>query len=299
MIELSGDVRERAIGTESRASARDDGGQALICDSGGVPGDVKLSRREIGRLVHNWIGVDGGYLGDFSYAKHDRFWLDVCDKYVDTNDFAGTTRECFEATLFDAPEMEQAAALRAILDDYPLPESPDPARPKFRSTALRDEILGWISRLETGRAVVQLAEVSASEVVRRALDDADALVRTSGALRAVDRVHTAMHGYLHHLCDEVGVSLGGRPTMNQQFKALRRAHPAFSGSGVRSDDVDRILGSMASILDALNPVRNNASVAHPNAELLGDPEARLVINTVRTLLNYFEDKRRQLGVTQV
>ena len=43
--------------------------------------------------------------------------------------------------------------------------------------------------------VIQLAEISASEVVRRALDDADSLMRTSGPLSAVDRVHTAMHGY--------------------------------------------------------------------------------------------------------
>lgn len=88
--------------------------------------DVKLTRREIGRLVHNWIGVDGGYLGNFSYAKHDRFWLDVCDKYVNTSSFPGTTRKCFETILFEASEPEQASALRAILEDYPLPESPDP-----------------------------------------------------------------------------------------------------------------------------------------------------------------------------
>jgi len=40
-------------------------------------------------------------------------------------------------------------------------------------------------------------------------------------------------------------------------------------------------------------VRNNASVAHPNEALLGEPEATLVINTVRTLLSYLEDKRRR------
>jgi len=56
-----------------------------------------------------------------------------------------------------------------------------------------------------------------------------------------------------------------------------------------------VLGSMASILDALNPVRNNASVAHPNEELVGDSEAVLVINTVRTMLSYLESKRRQVG----
>jgi len=41
---------------------------------------------------------------------------------------------------------------------------------------------------------------------------------------------------------------------------------------------------------ALLPVRNRASVAHPNAELLGEPEARLVINVGRTLLDYLDAK---------
>jgi hypothetical protein len=37
-------------------------------------------------------------------------------------------------------------------------------------------------------------------------------------------------------------------------------------------------------------VRNQASVAHPNEELLGDAEAHLVINVGRTLLNYLDAK---------
>ena len=53
-----------------------------------------------------------------------------------------------------------------------------------------------------------------------------------------------------------------------------------------------MLGSMASILDALNPVRNKASVAHPNAELVGEVEAVLVVNLVRTMLGYLEQRRR-------
>jgi hypothetical protein len=53
-----------------------------------------------------------------------------------------------------------------------------------------------------------------------------------------------------------------------------------------------MLGSMASILDALNPGRNNASMAHPISSLVGEAEAVLVINTVRTLLTYFDAKQR-------
>lgn len=254
--------------------------------------EAGLSRKEIGKLVHNWIGVDGGYLGTFSYAKHDRFWLETCDIDVDTTGFPGTTRACFEDTIFNAPPRNQAAALRALLEEYPLPDQPDPQNPKFRTEATHREILVWITRLETGEVPVELDLVSSSEVVRRALDDADTLMRTSGPQSAVDRVHTAMHGYLHSLCDEVGIPHDDRPTMNQLFKALRAQHPSLATVGPRPEEVARLLGAMATILDALNPVRNNASVAHPNEELIGKPEAMLVINTVRTLLGYLERKRR-------
>lgn len=48
----------------------------------------------------------------------------------------------------------------------------------------------WISCLETGQVAVEVELESASEVVRRALDDAAILLRTSGPQSAVDRVHT-------------------------------------------------------------------------------------------------------------
>jgi hypothetical protein len=254
---------------------------------------VRLTRKEIGRLVHNWIGVEGGYLGSFSYARHDRFWLEVCDVSVSTAEFPGTTRACFEATLLEASATDQAAVLRAILEDYPPLEAPDSEQPKFRTETLHREILSWISRLETGTTWAEIGLLTASETVRRALEDADNLIRSSGPQSAVDRVHTAMHGYLLSLCDDTGIAHGDRPTMNQLFKALRAEHPSLSDLGVRSDDVGKMLGSMAAILDALNPVRNNASMAHPNRALVGHAEAVLVINTVRTLLTYLESKQRE------
>jgi len=258
-----------------------------------VSDDLKLTRMEVGRLVQNWIGVNGGYLGNFSYSKHDRFWMLTCDLYVNTAEYAGSTRYCFEETLFEASARDQAAALRAILEEYPPPDVADASNPRFRSPALYKEIHAWISRLETGQVGVDLELESASDLVRRALDDADTLMRVSGPESAVDRVHTAMHGYLHSLCDEVGITYGERPTMNQLFKALRAQHPSLADLGARPEEVNKILGSMASIFDSLNPVRNNASVAHPNEVLIGEPEAVLVINTVRTLMGYLESKRRQ------
>ena len=47
---------------------------------------------------------------------------------------------------------------------------------------------------------------------------------------------------------------------------------------------------MGAILDALNPVRNRASVAHPNPSLLEQHEAMLVVNSTRTILHYLDSK---------
>lgn len=195
----------------------------------------------------------------FSYASHNRFWLEVCDISVNTYNFPGTTREHFEKTLFEANAENQAAALRAVLEEYPPNDEPDPDRPKFRSAKLHREILGWISRLEIGQVAVEVEVQSSSEVVHRKLDDAANLLRSSGPQSAVDRVHTALHGYLHSLCQEIDVQLDGRPSMNKLFKALRASHPAFADVGTRGENVNRMLGSFATILDALNPIRNNAS----------------------------------------
>ena len=51
-----------------------------------------------------------------------------------------------------------------------------------------------------------------------------------------------------------------------------------------------MLNAFATVLDAMLPVRNQASVANPNPSLLDVPEARLVINASRTLLHYLDDK---------
>ena len=50
------------------------------------------------------------------------------------------------------------------------------------------------------------------------------------------------------------------------------------------------LNACATIMDAMNPLRNRTSVAHPNPVLLDEAEARLVVITGRTLLAYLDAK---------
>lgn len=68
---------------------------------------------------------------------------------------------------------------------------------------------------------------------------------------------------------------------------LKEKHSALA---TKDTNTEHILKSMANILDKLNPLRNNSSLAHPNEVLLGPDEAMLVINTVNTLLGYLNNK---------
>lgn len=243
------------------------------------------------RVVNNWIGVQGGYLGDFSYASHDDFWLETCEIDVDTRSSPWTTRECFIETLLGATARHQAAVLREILYRYPPPTEAERTDRVFRSPELHASILGWISRLELGADSVAVTLESPSEVVRRALDDAEVLMRDRGPQSAVDRVHTAMHGYLIAMCAEAGIPTEDRAATNKLLKLLLKGHPSFAVAGQRPQDIEQIVRGLAQIVDATNPVRNNSSGAHPNEHLIGAEEAWLVINAVKALLGYLESKR--------
>ena len=243
-----------------------------------------LTRGEIQRVVNRFIGVEGGYLGDFSYASHAAFYSEYCDLDIDPFQYEGTTRERFIQILFSEPARHQARIIRGIIDRCPIDEGPE-----TRTAALRDELLRLADRCD-GYMVPSQLPASATEVVSRAIADAEALLRTTGATSGVDRVHTALHGYLITLCDAEGITHAADATMPALLKVLRRNHPRLQDLGPRPDDIERILNACATIMDALNPVRNRASVAHPNELLLPAEEAALVINTARTLLSYLSAK---------
>lgn len=123
-----------------------------------------------------------------------------------------------------------------------------------------------------------------------ALADAQTLLRTRGPTSAVDRVHTGLHAFLRAACDKASIAYPSEPTANQLLKALIEHHPALSDLGPRTEDIRRMLKTSASIIDAMGTLRNRASLAHPNEELLGADEALFVINLTRSLLNFLDSK---------
>lgn len=244
-----------------------------------------LSRSEIFMVVNRYIGVEAGYLGDFSYRTHHDFYLEYCDlENINPYDYEGTTRERFIAILSEQPPHTQARILQGILTKYPAESD------KFRTQERFDEIKAIIERLKRGAVVSNPNPQITSEVVKIAISDAEILVKNNKAISGIDRMHTALHGYLKAVCNASDIPVENDPTITQLFKLLKIQHPAFSNMGSQSNAVTKILRSSSAILDALNPIRNRGSVAHPNEQLLEQAEAMLIINITRSFLHYIDMK---------
>jgi len=63
-----------------------------------------MSKSEILKVVNLYIGVSGGYLGDFSYRTHAKFYPDYCDLDINPHEYGGTTRAQFISILSTAPQ---------------------------------------------------------------------------------------------------------------------------------------------------------------------------------------------------
>jgi hypothetical protein len=73
--------------------------------------------------------------------------------------------------------------------------------------------------------------------------------------------------------------------------SLRNPKPNFPVSlGPNMGRGSRVLNSLSNVVDALNTIRNHASVAHPNENLLDEAEAMLMVNVTRTLFHYINAK---------
>src|SRR5262249_14716464 len=150
----------------------------------------------------------------------------------------------------------QAKIVRGILAKYP----PGPDDPR-RTEGLHSEFVLIAQRLEGVAGVPTPTPETTSEAVEPALANVEVLIKSTGAPTGVDRIHTAIHAYLQAVCDEQSISHSDNATILALFKLVLEQHRAFASPGARSDDIMKICRSMFAVLDVLNPIRNNASLA--------------------------------------
>jgi hypothetical protein len=129
-----------------------------------------------------------------------------------------------------------------------------------------------------------------SATVEAALQDAETLLRSSGPANALDRVHTAFQGYLERICEEANIPVNEDVPITALFAQIRSKHPKLIVSDPQANQMMvQVTRGLAQVVDALNPIRNNKTLAHPNP-LLDEAEAMLAINAIRTMLHYLDKK---------
>lgn len=139
------------------------------------------------------------------------------------------------------------------------------------------------------------AVVDTAAAVREALQDVQRANREGRPLSAVDRVYTAFHGHLLHLLTQEGIVSPPDSVITFLFRELRTKHPAFSAISAHQSHIRDALNGLAKVVDSLSPIRNRGSIAHPNEDLLEEPEAALFVDATKSLFSYVErrmDARR-------
>ena len=83
-----------------------------------------LTNSEIMKIVTRYVGISGGYLGDFSYRTHADFYPEYCGEDIDPYKYEGTTRERFITILSGSSPQVQAKIVRGISERFPLERFP-------------------------------------------------------------------------------------------------------------------------------------------------------------------------------
>ena len=128
-----------------------------------------------------------------------------------------------------------------------------------------------------------------SGAVQKAIEDAHVFIREGKYDSAVDRVHTAFHGYLRYLLQEHGSNNLGEESLPGLFAKLHSYYEGHILPTSIGGRIKMILRSAGAMINAINELRNNNTVAHPNGQLIQEREAKLVIRLVSAVLEYIQD----------
>ena len=121
-----------------------------------------LDRDVILKVLHGYIGVVGGFVGELSTRAHADFYPDFCKLDIDPSKFEGSTRDRLIAILETSPAEQQAKILAGVLKKFPVGSVPPRGSEARRSKESATFVEKLIARLneEAGIATPVAEEVA-------------------------------------------------------------------------------------------------------------------------------------------
>ncbi|AVX19623.1 Abortive infection C-terminus [Carboxydocella sporoproducens DSM 16521] len=137
--------------------------------------------------------------------------------------------------------------------------------------------------------VVDFSLLGKTETIRRAISDAESFMKEGKYSSAIDRVHTSLHGYLRLLLDTKKVSYEESDTLMQLYSKLHNSLDPIENKEI-NNLIKSTIRSASAVIDSINTIRNKHSLSHPNEEIVGESEAKLVIGICKVLFDYIEGR---------
>lgn len=162
----------------------------------------------------------------------------------------------------------------------------------IKKKRIYDSILSWINVLN-GKGLVEVKELAYNyKFVQDTLDQCQTLISQHNCQSAVDRAHTALHGYLKETCRKAGLIIKeNNPKIQDYWSKIKQEHPCILIDHSQSHlPINQIVNAIGKLLENINGIRNNKSFSHPNEEIIGESEAKLVINLSRSILQYIDSR---------
>ena len=147
------------------------------------------------------------------------------------------------------------------------------------------------------KAAVDFQKVNLqSNTVQQAIADAELFIRQRKYESAVDRIHTAFHGYLRQILDRHQIAYKSDDSLPSLYAKLHSHYRTAIQPPDVADKIKDIIRSGGSMVTKVNELRNKNTVAHANTQLIQKREAELVIRMLNALWDYIEDIEKNFRV---
>lgn len=237
------------------------------------------------RRLEKLFGMGSGYLLNFSNQTFADYFSDVAhiDIYDDKYAYRGQSKANRMRAFWEREDNHTVVrALTPLIDgwdDFPTYGFDSPSA---EVVAILDRLRDLNSVTDMDALVAPPDGDEAFETVARHVREA---IERNEPEAAIDRLHTYLMKYMRRLCSRRGIEIArDKPLhslMGEYLKALRDQNV------IESDITHRILKSTISIMEALNKVRNERSLAHDN-DLLDHDESLLVFAHVASVVRFLE-----------
>ena len=170
--------------------------------------------------------------------------------------------------------------IRVPFDDLDFFES---HKDLITQTVLVDTIL---VPLPENYEVINFSQLKISDVVSQAIEDAESFMSNGEYQRAFDRVHTAFHGYLIEILKKYEITVPRDENLSKLYSRIQQLIEKEIQPTELADIVKTTIRSSNGMISSLNEARNRHSLAHPNTNIIGKREAKLIIGISSTVTDY-------------